>query len=112
LVTGRVREHYNNGSMTRRCSGIAEIVPEELAEINPDDARQLGIEDGAWVTVSSRRADVRVRAKVTDRSHKGTIFMTFHHQTAITNNLTSGFRDPITGTPEYKACAVKVAACK
>ena len=112
LITGRVREHYNNGSMTRRCLGIAEIVPEELAEINPEDARDLGIAGGDWITVSSRRADVKVRAKVTERSHKGTVFMTFHHQTALTNDLTSGFRDPITGTPEYKSCAVKVAACK
>ena len=108
LITGRIREHYNNGSMTRRCSGIAEVVPEELVEINLEDAQSLGIEHGDWVKVLSRRGEVKVRAKVTDRSQAGNVFMTFHHQDALTNVLTSEYRDPITGTPEYKSCAVRV----
>jgi formate dehydrogenase major subunit/formate dehydrogenase alpha subunit len=108
LVTGRVREHHNNGSMTRRCSGILELVPEELVEISHEDAAELGVLNGDWVNVSSRRGQVKARAKVTDRSQPGNLFMSFHHPDALTNNLTSGFRDPVTGTPEYKACAVRV----
>jgi formate dehydrogenase alpha subunit len=108
LITGRIREHYNNGSMTRRSAGISEVVPEELAEINPDDAMALGIASGDWLRVASRRGEVKVRAKVTDRSRLGSIFMTFHHQAAMTNDITSSHRDPITGTPEYKSCAVRV----
>jgi len=108
LITGRIREHYNNGSMTRRSLGISELVPEELVEISPEDAITLGIKDGDMTSVSSRRGSVSVRARVTNRSQKGNVFMTFHHQNALTNLLTSGFRDPLTGTPEYKACAVKV----
>jgi predicted molibdopterin-dependent oxidoreductase YjgC len=34
--------------------------------------------------------------------------MTFHYPEALSNLLTSEHRDPITGTPEYKACAVKI----
>jgi len=108
LITGRIREHYNNGSMTRRCAGIAEVVPEELVEISPEDATSLGVAHMDWVKVSSRRGELQVRAKVTDRTQAGSVFMTFHHQNALTNVLTSEHRDPITGTPEYKACAVRV----
>ena len=108
LITGRVREHYNNGSMTRRSEGIAQIVPVERVEMNPKDAEKLGIVDRNWVLVSSKRGEVKVRVKVTDRSQSGNVFMTFHHQTALTNDLTSEHRDPITSTPEYKSCAVKV----
>jgi formate dehydrogenase major subunit/formate dehydrogenase alpha subunit len=108
LITGRIREHYNNGSMTRRSAGISDLVPEELAEINPDDAATLGITSGDWLRVTSRRGEVKVRAKVTERSRLGSIFMTFHHQTAMTNDITSSHRDPITGTPEYKSCAVRI----
>jgi predicted molibdopterin-dependent oxidoreductase YjgC len=108
LITGRIREHYNNGSMTRRCTGIAEVVPEELVEISRGDAQSLGINHMDWVKVSSRRGEVQVRAKVTDRSQAGNVFMTFHHQNALTNILTSEHRDPITGTPEYKSCAVRI----
>lgn len=108
LITGRIREHYNNGSMTRRISGIMELVPEELLEISPEDADELGIKSGDMVRVSSRRGEIKVRVKVTDRSQKGNLFLTFHHQSALTNLLTSPFRDYIAGTPEYKACAVRV----
>ncbi len=108
LITGRIREHYNNGSMTRRASGISELVPEELVEISFEDAQALGIENKEWVKVSSRRGEVKVRAKVCERSQAGNVFMTFHHQDALTNVLTSEHRDPITGTPEYKSCAVRV----
>jgi formate dehydrogenase alpha subunit len=108
LITGRIREHYNNGSMTRRCKGIAEVVPEELLEINPKDAEAVNIKTGSWVKVSSRRGEVSVRVRVTERSQPGSLFMTFHHRDVLTNLLTSGHRDPITGTPEYKACAVRL----
>jgi len=108
LITGRVREHYNNGSMTRRSPGIKELVPEELIEICPSDAKKLNIEDGDFVKVSSRRGKVKVKARVTDRSPKGVVFMAFHHQKVLTNVLTSEHRDPYTETPEYKAAAVKI----
>ncbi len=108
LITGRVREHYNNGSMTRRAKGISELVPMERAEINPADAESLGIKDRDWIRVSSRRGEVKVRAKVTDRTQRGNVFMTFHHQDALTNILTSPHRDRIAGTPEYKSCAVRI----
>lgn len=108
LITGRIREHYNNGSMTRRVRGIMELVPEELLELNPDDARKLKINDGDVVKVSSRRGKIKVRTKVTKRSQKGNVFLTFHFPEALSNFLTSEHKDPITGTPEYKVSAVKI----
>lgn len=108
LITGRVREHYNNGSQTRHCQGIAAIVPIEAIEINPQDARRLGIEEHAWVRIASRRGELKVRARVTERSQVGNVFMTFHHQDTLTNVLTSDHRCRISGTPEYKSCAVHI----
>jgi len=108
LTTGRIREHYNNGSQSRRSPGIMELINEELIEISPEDANRLGIDSGDWVKVSSRRGKIKVRAKVTERSQKGIVFLTFHYDKALTNILTSEHRDPITGTPEYKFCAVKI----
>lgn len=108
LITGRIREHYNNGSMTGRVEEIMEIAPEELLEINPEDAKELKLNNGDWAQVSSKRGNVKVKVKVTDRSQKGNVFMTFHYQKALTNLLTSEHRDPITGTPEYKVTAVKI----
>lgn len=108
LITGRRREHYNNGSMTTRVPEIMEIVPEELVEISPEDAKKLKIKSGDWLKVSSRRGRIKMKANVTERSQKGNVFLTFHHRNALSNILTSAHRDPIAGTPEYKSCAVKV----
>jgi len=108
LTTGRRREHYNNGSMTRRCKGIMELYPEELLEISQADADRLSINDGDMVNVSSRRGQIQVKAKVTGRSQEGIVFLAFHYDKVLTNILTSEHRDPITGTPEYKFCAVRV----
>jgi formate dehydrogenase major subunit/formate dehydrogenase alpha subunit len=108
LITGRIREHYNNGSMTRRVPGIMQLVPDELLEINPEDAKKLKIKSGDKVKVSSRRGEIKVKVKVTDRSQTGNVFLTFHHQNALSNILTSEHRDPVTGTPEYKFSAVKI----
>ncbi len=88
--------------------GIAAVVPEELLEISHEDAAALGIKDTGGVKVSSRRGEIQVKARVTDRSQAGNVFLTFHHRDTLTNFLTSGVRDPITGTPEYKACAVRI----
>ncbi len=108
LITGRRREHYNNGSMTRRVKGIMELCPEELLEINPKDANRLNIKDGDMVKVASKRGEIQVKVKITDRSQEGMLFLSFHYQNALTNLVTSEFRDEIAGTPEYKACAVKI----
>ena len=112
LITGRVREHYNNGSQTRHAIGLNEIVPEELVEISRTDAKVLEIKDRDWVKVSSRRGEVKVRARITDRSQVGNVFMSFHHEDTLTNILTSPHRCRISATPEYKSCAVKVEACQ
>ncbi len=108
LITGRRLEHYNNGSMTRRCEGFDRICPEELVEINPEDAARLKVEDGDMVKVESRRARIKVKVKVTKRSKPGVVFMTFHHQDTLTNFLTSPGMDAKTLTPEYKVCAVRI----
>jgi len=94
--------------MTRRAAGIAELFPEELLEINPQDAEHFGIDDGTMVDISSRRGTIIVKAKITDRSQRGNVFLAFHHRDALTNILTSEHKDPITNTPEYKVSAVRI----
>ena len=108
LTTGRRREHYNCGSMTRRSKGIMWIWPQETIEISPADAEELGISDGEMVMVRSRRGEVRTKARVTDKSSRGVAFMSFHYQDVLTNLLTNAALDPQAKTPEYKACAIRI----
>ncbi|XOF32553.1 MAG: formate dehydrogenase subunit alpha [Candidatus Electrothrix sp. YB6] len=99
LVTGRRREHYNNGSMTRRCAGLIDSVPEEKVEIHPEDAAKIGIVDGQRVRVRSRRDAIEVTVCVTERCRPGSVFMAFHHEEPLINLLTSPGLDEIALTP-------------
>jgi formate dehydrogenase alpha subunit len=108
LTTGRRREHYNCGSMTRRSKGIMWVWPEEAIEISPADAEELGVGDGEEVMVRSKRGVVRTKARVTDKSSRGVAFMSFHYQDVLTNLLTNASLDPQAKTPEYKACAIRI----
>jgi formate dehydrogenase major subunit/formate dehydrogenase alpha subunit len=112
LITGRRREHYNNGSMTTRSEGIMELWPEETLEINPDDAKDLKVFDGEYVNLISRRGKVKIKTRITLRAKKGRFFTSFHYIKTLTNLVTNSVFDPIAGTPEYKACAVKVEKVK
>ncbi len=108
LTTGRILQHYHTGTMTRRVGGLEFLAPEERVEMHPADAARLGIRNGDWIRVSSRRGAVTARVKVTPRPREGLVFMTFHFAEALGNVLTNNVLDPVSKIPEYKVCAVKV----
>ena len=108
LSTGRNLYHYHTGTMTRKCEVLKNIINEEFVEINPEDAASLGIEDNDFVAVFSRRGEVTAKARVTDKSQKGVIFMTFHFAETPTNKLTNPGFDPDCGIPELKISAVNI----
>jgi formate dehydrogenase (NADP+) alpha subunit len=109
LTTGRRYESYNTHTQTRYyASGVKIKQTEESLDIHPEDAAKLGIENGSLVEVSSRRGTLKVKAKITEQVVPGLVFMSFHWREVPTNVLTLNEFDPISGTAEFKACAVKV----
>ncbi len=112
LGTGRVLEHYHTGTMTRKSEGLNRIVAECFVEMNPRDADRLGFVADQRVLVSSRRGEIAVRTKVTERVAEGHVFIPFHFAEAAANALTNAACDPQAGIPEFKVCAVRVAACR
>ena len=108
LSTGRELFHYHTASMTRKVDAINRISPEAYVEIHPDDAKQLGINDGKKVRVSSRRGSISIKATISDRPIKGMLFIPFHFREAAANVLTNTALDPIAKIPEIKICAAKV----
>ncbi|GAI20083.1 unnamed protein product, partial [marine sediment metagenome] len=108
LTTGRNLLHFHTGTMTRKVKGLNILMDEELVEINPQDASALGIVDGEMIKVISRRGAVVAKARVTDASPVGVVFMTFHFAESHTNQLTSPALDPVAKIPEYKVCAVRI----
>jgi formate dehydrogenase alpha subunit len=110
LCTGRIEEHFNSGAMTTRSETLTRVVPENFVEIHPDDATDLGIEDGETVLVSTERGEIRLTADVTDGVKLGVIWSTFHFPDAPINKLTNDSLDPEAKIPEYKAAAGRIAA--
>ena len=93
--------------MTGRISGLNHLAPEAVLEIHPEDAAALGVRIGNRVTVSSRRGSVVARARVTERTPSGSVFLPFHYAEAAANLLTNAALDPASRIPEYKVCAVR-----
>jgi predicted molibdopterin-dependent oxidoreductase YjgC len=108
LTTGRSLFQYHTGTMSRKVAGLNAFLGEEMVEINPADAEGLSIADGDKVKVTSRRGEIAARAKVTEVSPQGVVFMTFHFAESPTNILTNPVLDPVSKIPELKVCAVKV----
>jgi formate dehydrogenase major subunit len=107
LVTGRILQHYNAGTMTRRTPN-ATLVDRDLLEVHPLDAERLWIKDGDRVSVRSRVGRIEVEAKVTERIEPGHVFTTFHFPETRTNLLVGQSADVNTSCPEYKVIAVDV----
>lgn len=108
LTTGRSLFHYHTGTMTRKVAGLNILKSEEKVEINPQDAQRLSLNDNDLVRVVSRRGEITVRAKITDTSPPGVVFMTFHFAESPTNMLTNPVLDPVSKIPELKVCSVKI----
>ena len=62
LSTGRTLYHYNSATMTMREDGITDKQVEPFFEIAPEDASALGVAEGEWVRLVSRRGDLTARA--------------------------------------------------
>lgn len=77
--------------------------------MHPDTAAIFGISEGDAVRVTSRRGTTVLEARVVRTIRPDTVFVPYHWAPPIAGNqLTISRFDPISGIPNYKACAVKL----
>ncbi|CND98713.1 formate dehydrogenase subunit alpha [Yersinia kristensenii] len=113
LVLCTVREvgHYSCRSMTGNCSALQTLADEPgYVQISPQDADKMHLQDQQLVWVESRRGKVITRVSVSERINVGAVYMTYQWWIGACNELTLDHLDPISKTPEYKYCAVKLEA--
>ncbi|HIN31332.1 TPA: formate dehydrogenase subunit alpha [Candidatus Poribacteria bacterium] len=108
LTTGRRLASYHTRTQTGRAEGIDYLLAEEALEVNPLDLQEWGLDDGEWCQLASARGSVKIRAKSTNRSPRGTVFASFSFSDVPINMLTGSGYDPITDTAELKVCPVRV----
>ena len=134
LTSGRLVEFEGGGEETRSNKWLAELQQDMFIEINPADAAERGITDGAWVWVygaADTKPRARVKALVTERVGKGVTWCPFHFGGwyqgedlrakypkgsdpvvlgESVNTLTTYGFDPVTGMQEPKATLCQVRA--
>src|SRR4051794_12447748 len=87
LMTGRGSSaQWHTGTRTNKSEILRSLAPSKLyVEINPADARQLGLKSGQTANVSTRRGTVKASTVITQTVQKGQIFLPMHFEG--TNNL-------------------------
>jgi len=120
LTTYRLTEHHTAGGMSRFLSHLAELQPELFAEMSPELAIELKIDNGDYISIVSLRGAIEARALVSRRMRPmhlngktvHQIAMPFHFGSAgpvqggATNDLV-----PISGEPNVTIMEAKACGC-
>ena len=79
LTSGRLVEYEGGGDESRSNPWLAELQQDMFCEVNPREANDAGIRDGAMMWVHGPEGGkVKVKALVTERVAPGVVFMPFH----------------------------------
>jgi len=110
LCTGRVLEHWHTGSMTRRVAELYRAFPDAVVFMNPDDAKERGLQRGMIAKVASRRGEISLRVETRGRNKmpRGMVFIPFFDGGRLVNKLTLDATCPISRETDFKKSAVKV----
>jgi assimilatory nitrate reductase catalytic subunit len=109
LTTGRVVSQYLSGTQTRRIGALVDQYPQPRVEIHPRLAKQHGIADNDWVTVTTRRSEMTLQATVVRTIRPDTVFIPYHWPGSKSANLlTHRTIDPRSKIPEYKVSACRL----
>jgi formate dehydrogenase major subunit len=124
ISTYRLTEHHLSGAMTRWLPWLAALQPELFVEISPELARERGIENTGWATVSTPRGAIQCKALVTRRLQPFEVMGRTVHQIGmpfhwgyrgvvtgdVTNELAAMVADPNVTIHEAKAFMCQVQA--
>jgi formate dehydrogenase major subunit len=79
MTSGRLVEYEGGGDESRSNPWLAELQQDMFCEINPFDANNAGIRNGASMWLESPSgARLKLKALVTERVGRGVVFMPFH----------------------------------
>ena len=109
LTTGRVIDHWHTGTMTMKVPELKRSFPKAYVEVNTQDAKKKGIQNGDDVLLETRRDKMVFQARVSDVCPPGLVFVPWFDVNLLINKLTKDAIDPGSKQPEFKICAVKVS---
>ena len=114
LTTGRVRDHWHTMSKTGKVNKLKQHTTNAFIEIHPADAKKLFVKENDIVVVTSRRGEIRVKARISTGIKRGVVFVPMHWGKILgkdlnrVNNITNDLVDPVSKEPDFKYAAVRV----
>jgi len=108
LTTGRILEHWHTGAMTRRATNLDQIEPEAYLHLSPNDIKNLGVEPGEAVRITTRRGSLEIAVRHAPNIPAGLVFMPFCFSEAAANILTNPALDPYGKIAEVKFAAARI----
>jgi ferredoxin-nitrate reductase len=111
LTTGRLYSHWHTLTRTAKADKLVRREPAPFVEVNPADAKKLGVKDNDLMQISSRRGTVRLPARISEGVPPGMVFVPFHWgdlfgEGNAANYLTISAIGRVAKQPELKFCAV------
>ena len=96
--------------MTQRVPELHRAVPEALLYMNPNDAREQGLQNGSKVKIVSPRGEIitRVNLRGRNKTPRGLVFIPWFDASRLVNKLMLDTTDPLSKETDYKKCPVKV----
>lgn len=132
LSNGRIARHFHTRTKTGRTKELQGKDPEPWVQLSHEDAERLGLSEGDFCMVESRRGKVELRARVGEIK-EGCVFIPFHFgyfdakegRARAANELTQGTFDaspgklstdkyieqwdPVSKQPLFKSGAVRLS---
>ncbi|HEX5049918.1 MAG TPA: molybdopterin-dependent oxidoreductase [Gammaproteobacteria bacterium] len=114
LNTGRIRDQWHTMTRSGRAARLMGHNPEPFVQVHPLDAARFDVAVGDLVAVESALGRVVVRAEITDAVTPGQVFAPMHWNAQFASlgrvgTLLPAAVDPVSGQPELKHAAVRIA---
>lgn len=78
LNTGRIRDQWHTMTRTGKSARLSSHIAEPFAELHPRDAIEIGVGNAGLVQIESPLGSAVVRALITERQARGSIFAPMH----------------------------------
>ncbi len=96
-------------SRTFRLDWTRSLRPDPMVDINPQNAGERGIAQEDWVSLSTSRGSMKVKANLTEIVSPGVVNMYHDYPEASVNRLIEpDYCDPISGFPGFKSLLCEV----
>ena len=117
LNTGRIRDQWHTMTRTGKSARLSAHIAEPFAELHPRDAMEIGVGNAGLVEIESPQGSAVLRALVTDRQARGSVFVPMHWNDqfaakARIDVVVPPVTDRISGQPASKNVAVAARTFK